>query len=235
MNMAYKINTLNKGLILHLPLDQTHKQGTNYSDLSASGYAGTPVNAPTATTDRFGRENRALAFDGLTQYVDLSAHIAGFSSLAAGTICGWFKVAASGGRMLLNFSDDTASQRLSIFQSSALGTFRFSASGTIATIENAYSLNEWVFFCLTQAGAGIGYTFRVGDKTTSGAISHWFASVVGPTVFNLCQYSLSGVGSIFWNGSLADLRIYNRALSQAEVQAIYRLGGTGTGNLFLRG
>lgn len=66
-----KFNSLNKGLIGHWPLDQLHKVGSLYADISAQGNHGTPVATPTATTDRMGAANKALAFNGTTQYVDI--------------------------------------------------------------------------------------------------------------------------------------------------------------------
>jgi hypothetical protein len=61
----------------------------NAHDSSGQGNNGTIVGA-TATTDRFGTANMALAFDGINQYVSLGAAASPLKFQGQFTIAGWF-------------------------------------------------------------------------------------------------------------------------------------------------
>jgi len=61
-----KLSSLQKGLVLHLPLDQESYNPTTkrVTDKSAYGNHGTSANASSFTIDRMGQSDRAMVFDG---------------------------------------------------------------------------------------------------------------------------------------------------------------------------
>ncbi|MCL5011811.1 MAG: LamG domain-containing protein [Patescibacteria group bacterium] len=78
------------------------------------------------------------------------------------------------------------------------------------------SLNTWSFYVVTYDGT-TAKMYRNGslENTTTGT----FVTPSGPTYIN------NGVGGVYWaNTALSGIRVYSRAISSQEVQALYLQG-----------
>ncbi len=95
--------------------------------------------------------------------------------------------------------------------------------------------NGWNHLALTLADGGVGSgtlsIFFNGVFTNSAVLQRVNPGDASPRVGVLGNGWNAGSGYLTapWKGSMADLRFYNRALSAAEIQAIYAAGSAGKG------
>ena len=74
-------NSLNNGLVAWYPFDG------NASDMSGNGNHGT-VNGATLSTDRHGHADKAYSFDGMNDYIGITAN-SSLNIVAAGSLSFW--------------------------------------------------------------------------------------------------------------------------------------------------
>jgi hypothetical protein len=193
--------------------------GTTVNDASGHGITGN-INGATWTTG--GRYGNALSFNGSSSYVDLGnptlLQITGSMTWSA-----WVKAAANpsdDGEIVaksnnnsgwqLKTSPDTGPQTFGVAVGKANNTFTQRYSTTVR------SLNVWYHVAGVYNAAARTLDIYVNgvldDGTLSGAIP---AKQVNATVnVNIGRRSTGH----YFNGIIDEVRIYNRALSQAEIQ-----------------
>jgi len=204
---------------------------TTVVDSSGNGNNGTAqANTNTkSTTDAI--HNRALTFNGTTDYVDLGT---GINSLITNqiTVTAWVKVTASDDISIVvagQYSDITEKDFALFPYQSAGGQVYFDVgNGTVsgrATSNAGYALGNWFLIVGTYDGSNV----RI-----------YYNGVIGATVGTLTgNISFSGdsikigkqSGGSFFNGSIDDVRIYNRALTASDVAALYQAGSHRTGDV----
>src|SRR5262249_33813075 len=194
--------------------------GTTVNDASGHGITGT-VHGTTWTTG--GRYGNALSFNGSSSYVDLG-NPALLQITGSMTWSAWVKAGA-------NPADDgqivTKSNNVSGWQLKTSNDTGPQTFGTaVARANNAYAqrysrtvrtLNVWYHvagvYNATAQTLDIYVNGVLDNGTLSGTIP---AQQVIPSVnVNIGRRS----GGFYFNGIIDDVRIYNRALSQAEIQA----------------
>lgn len=108
-----------------------------------------------------------------------------------------------------------------------MGNARFLV-GTTTTVTactgTAVTANVWTHICATYDGANM-LVYQDGVQTGSAARSGTITSSTGAFSFG-ADYN-GTTASEFFVGSMEDLRIYNRALSQPEIETIITCRGTG--------
>jgi hypothetical protein len=186
--------------------------GTTLIDRSGRGHAGT-LSGPTWTSA--GRFGGALSFDGVNDRVNISD--ANALDLTTGmTLEAWVRPSTvSSWRAVLvkNFGNGLS---YGLFGSDAASL----SSGYIRTTSDLgvantapLALNVWTHLALTYDGATL--TLYVGGaQVASRAVSGSIAVSTGTLTLGG-----SGLSIGFFQGLIDDVRIYNRALSQAEIQA----------------
>ena len=194
----------------------------NANDASGNGNNGT-VNGATLTADRFGQANSAYSFDGINDFIQISnssslQNISNISAFAWVNIKNWY----NGYFPILHKSNQGLHGRYAI----SLNTG--GAIAHLATKENGLGYNQWSLNTWFQVGYSIDATttkfYLNGQEiasTPSGVFPNSFSDVL-PLIFGadfpgLVEYS---------NGSIDDIVIYNRILSNAEVGQLYNLGLT---------
>lgn len=221
---------INKGLVGYWPLQASTIKGGLALDLSGDGNHGTIVGSPPLVP---GIGGQALSFNGISQYVSIPD--AASLRPASMSICAWFQVSASVSfapiisRALngppwtnpyLSFLirvDGTSSIEFDVGNGSA-----FSGNSTAVSL----SINKPYFVCMTYDGANnVDFIngLQVSSQTNiTGSIGYTsgFATLIGADV---------GIGSPpgpseFFNGLISGVRIYNRALSVAEVYQLWASG-----------
>lgn len=212
---------LSTGLVAYYPFNG------NANDASGNGNNGVVQNS-ILTADRLGVLNSAYRFNGTNAQITVSDNLAlrgltssytltlwaNFSSLPNRDMCFLAKSFGAGGHNKWLFWRHV---------NSPLGVgLHLNASASYCT---NYPLvaNRW--YMLTFVSSGTTYRIAVNDD-------------VGPALAgSLTLPNTSGValsiggpepsGDQWFNGLLDDVRIYNRALSSAEVQELYAMGGGG--------
>ncbi len=168
-----------------------------------------------ATTTTAGKLGQALTFDGVD---DLATTTSDFLGTNAVSITAWMKMSTLGGgaagRILGN--------NQTIFRLSAPNTLTFSSDGG-ATIANsasaAFATSTWVFVAVTRTSSGTANLY------VNGALSGTANQSSGtPANGGYVVMGASPTGGNPFNGSLDDVRVYNRALAAGDITQLYRAG-----------
>lgn len=216
------------GLIGYWTFDEG--SGTTAADSSGSGYNATLVNGMSWVAGKLGQ---AISANGTNQYVSFPA--IDLSTTSAATVAMWVNrtYSTAGGHVLLedttNFNNSTSGF--------GVGPDDDTCRGVMVALRgnNGYAAN-----CYAQPTSGVWHHLvAVYDKTQSGSneSSFYIDGVLQRATRNylttnntntlgkspLYLFSRAGT-SMFCSGMVDDLRIYNRALTAAEVQQIYAAG-----------
>jgi len=186
-------------------------RGTTAYDRSGQGNNGTLTNGPAPISGKMGQ---ALRFDGVDDYVGVSsAHVIKTISL-------WVNPKSSGGALYTsggyNFVSITGSNELYIQCNGCAGppnTYNF---GQVIT------LNEWQHIGLSftlGGGNAIVKAYRNGVSIGSTTLLDGYSAESG--LGEIGGYN--GASNII-DGSIDEVRVYNRVLTDSEIQQLYSLG-----------
>jgi len=208
---------LSVGLVAHWPMDAG--SGPIADDVTDNGYDGTLLD-PVWTTSTGDGSPAALAFDGLDDYVDVGPIDVPGQALS---IAGWVNVDdfSTRDQRILSKALGTAEQdhlwMISTVRSSGNRLrARLKVAGSTQTIiaSGTISSDQWVHFALTYNGADIRLYqdgMEVGSASQTGDLD------VDPSISLALGNQTVGAGEKALAGLLDDVRIYERALSSAEV------------------
>jgi hypothetical protein len=218
-------NKLTTGLVGHWKLDEG--TGTSAAD-SAGSNTGTLVNTPTWDTNvpsvRF-TNPYCLTFNGSDEYVTVPHNSNYNFSGGRFTIAGWLKRSSITNRIEYlvskrNESTDTAFWNTYIDSSNKISIFIQSSVGNNISVLSTGTITDtnWHHFAFAYNGLGTGTVYldasSAGTQTSAGTLSgNSFDNSTG-IYFG---WALNGVSTRKTTGSLDDVRIYNRALTQAEI------------------
>ena len=206
-------STLADGLVAYYPFDG------NANDESGNGNHGIVFGALLAG-DRFGNPESAYCFDGVDDRVDVESNSHLDFGTAGFSISGWFKTnyvhTDSNGKSLL----DKYPQRGKPW------TIRLHTDGTLRFLcdESVYSnvpVNDdlWHHFVALRSESTI--KLFIDGELQGTASSTSSATNLRPLCFGCVHWPSGGI-SRFFKGTLDDVRIYNRALSDVEIQSLHR-------------
>jgi len=199
----------------------------NVRDVSGQGNHGNLV-GQAATTTAIGKLGQALTFDGTNDYVTMGDVLdPGTGDLSA---FAWIKTTGTVG-VVVNKRDGAVATNAGYalhMTTNTLG-FRFGdgSAARIGVNSTAPVINDgqWhhVGVTFTRTGNGQLYVDGVPAPGGSGAISAQQGNV--NNAIALSVGSETNVADTFFTGPIDDVRVYNRALSAAEVANLYRVGG----------
>src|SRR3989344_4780579 len=248
--LASKINVptnflvLNTGLVGWWTFDGKDTPWTSATaattlDKSGNGNTGTLTNMAQATSPTIGKIGQGLKFDGVDDIIEVTQSSSINDPLAL-TVSVWAKQStlktngyyiskadnSSGGHGWSFGSGNVANSSLSFvvhgFTTTDLSSI--SASGVITT-------NSWNHYVVTWDGSNTAANVRMykngvevsyATQTNGGS-----ATPQSDSARNIKFARESGTGSTFFNVNMDDVRVYNRALSQAEIIELYALGSGG--------
>jgi hypothetical protein len=220
---------LDQGLVGYWSFEGKTVSGTRVFDASGTGNYGTMTNGPTLVNGKLGQ---ALQFDSISQYVDAgsAASLDLDSSFSVGF---WYKsrtfslnaqiVSKTNSSSLWNFQfyeqlgPGTPSVRFAIYDGNQV---------PLVDAQNTLSDNTWHHIVgIRDVATDKLYLYVDGvlngsatDTTTGSLPSAGDSLRFGQAV------DLGGPKSFI--GNLDDVRIYNRALSAAEIKRLYKIGAT---------
>lgn len=193
----------------------------NASDASGAGNTGT-VSGPVLTTGENNVTNGAYAFNGSTDYIEFPTQIP--SSTGSFTVSMWLKGVATAGDGyaygIIRSNVNTIGGSVYWLGIRDTGKYSTAVNGnfTQGSTTVTASGSTWVHLAITYDGSkqttyingaqAATYTFGAITNTASGT-----RTLVG---------SYAGYRAL--QGSVDDIRIYNRALSATEMQNIYTAG-----------
>ena len=196
--------------------------GTNAVDemgVNAGTYVGTPTLAATGALT--GDLNTAITCNGSSQYLTVAAN-ASLNLTTAFTVLGWIKGPANPGAIFEKTVGGSVNTQFALFMVS--GQLIARAVKSAALYDNsvaAPSINVWHQVGATYDGANthlfidgaaVGSPVAVASPLDGGSGGSFLATLAG------ANYRL--------NGSLDEVAVWNRALTAAEIAALYTAGTT---------
>ena len=194
----------------------------NANDASGNGNNGT-VNGATLTTDRFGSASSAYSFNGSSS-IDIGVN--GFSTgNNQATLSGWVYITTNpaGVSYIVGYGNPNVNGSVfatGVYGSGGLfGTFSGSVYDAISNIN--CPLNSWNLVTTVKESNGTIKIYLNGNliftQTVATPLLNNVSGRIGRAVWNSSEY---------WNGKIDDVAIWNRALTAAEVLALYNNGQT---------
>ena len=188
--------------------------GTTWTDLSGSGFNGTLTSGPTFSS----ADGGSIVFDGTDDYV-----ITGFIDIISGnniTVEVWVNCGSSQNQYA-NILDFNHSNLGFVIQqdSTTLNTFYFAyhnGSGYEITPTITLPTNTWCQLVFVKSG-----TSTIGYLNSVNTISYTGSANIASTVLNLALGRWLGGGGREFNGKISNTKLYNRALTAAEITQNY--------------
>ncbi|MFC1792408.1 LamG domain-containing protein [Planctomycetota bacterium] len=184
---------------------------------SAGGIDGTLMNSPEFTTDAI-VGGHALALDGAaSQYVDFGNPPELPSGTSPRSLCGWGRTytTASGYRWMAAYGSPSTGQAMFI---GMLGNTLVGGGygGDDVSVAGLWEVGVWRHICLTYDG-NVARIYADGAEVTSAA-KNWNVVLsrahIGRQVNDAAE---------FWDGLIDDVRIYDYALTPAEIKKLAAL------------
>jgi len=207
-------------LVLDMDLTEAnYDSGTKtFTDDSGEGNDGVSVNAATFTTDKYGMSTGAMSFDGSTEDYISVPNSASLNLTTQATWSFWAKPFSSQSWNDFRIFSKTSSFDIGGINSGGTG-LRFVINGNYANTfvtNGAFESNTWKYYTITfdngTAKLYVNGTYLNQDTMPSNTVnSNTNSLIIG---------SYSG-GIRTFNGSISQIKIYNRSLSATEVMALY--------------
>lgn len=236
--LSLSASALSQNLVAYYPFNGNNNDESGNSINPT--YTGTGV---TLTTDRFGNANKAYYFDGTPgpnysitgSYMRMPAN-----ALPAGnrTISLWFYTNDVSNRPgLLGYGGNGSCGTTLLMGINLLGAGQFHVQGHCGNNTAAYAytsapINNWYHWVLTIDGSTqkiyVNGVLKSTDNTFSGTTATAgvdFALGAITHTNGLSPYTDANVG--FFQGKLDDIRIYDAAMSDAQVMQLYNTESTG--------
>jgi hypothetical protein len=219
MSFANGGRIVTDGLVLSLDASDRNSYisgSTTWNDLSGNGYNGTLTNGPTFSSANGG----SIVFDGSNDYITITRMIQDDFTLSC-----WFKTTQSFGTSGAWYNGaglidgEVGGVQNDFGLSVAAGKLNFGVgnSDTFLVSSLAYNDDKWHYASATRTKAtGTIKLYVDGQEVATG--TGGVQSLTTPTNIR--------IGSIqtninFFNGNIANVKIYNRALSASEVLQNY--------------
>ena len=199
----------------------------NANDESGNGNNGT-VNGATLTTDRNGKANSAYDFDGTNNFIDVKHSISLIFSNSQSISIWIYQTNSNDGYFLNKGCESTNLQNVSFRMYNTNGDLN-----TTITVDNwtpyrgltsfERSLkSKWYNYIYTYDGNKINL-YEDGVLVSSSMQNGYIYNSIGEKLTFGCRQMEENncINSAFFKGQLDDIAIYNRALTQEEITALF--------------
>jgi len=172
--------------------------------------------ANNTNTDKNGKWGSALNFDGVNDYVsvpDRPEWDFGYNNFS---ISFWFKKYGSNRQHALSIGSTSNNNIMFDFDDGTYGVWAYwmgSGSPCVRTT-NRYNDGKWHHIALSRGG-NLFTLYLDGRNTTTATVSSNI-QISGPAVVGMQN------SNYWWNGSIDEIRIWNRTLAPADVEMHYR-------------
>jgi len=203
----------------------------NANDISGNGNNGT-VNGATLTIDRFGNPNNAYSFNGTTNFIQMLN--GGITGNSPRTISFWAKSSYTGEMVPFDYGDANGNGGTFQIQfNNGCAGIGLDASNGVITRGNSSLLdNSWHHYAVvldTSVGDQINQVLFYADGSLLSTIS--CGALNQSAVINTINTNPIRIGKVadngnvrYFNGSLDDFILYDRALDYAEIQTLFTNG-----------
>jgi len=200
------------GLVGYWKLDEG--SGTSAADSSGSGYVGTLTNGPVWTTS--GMIGDAVTFDGVDDYIQTGSDLIDQNTV---TMCSWINPVSTASTPHILASNATR------FFIANPPVWAVTSDGwtTVAKSTASALTGVWQHVCAVRKSDGKATLYVNG--VISGAADQDSGTPISGTNMRIGSNPVAGF--YYFNGSIDDVRIYNRALSPADVLTLYNTTAPG--------
>jgi len=193
----------------------------NAYDTSGSGANGTLSNSPSLTTDRKGNSSAAYSFAS-SQQISVASSAVKFANHHPFSISVWFNADASatGGAIVAMPGSFTNEFSYGIVLATPGGVLEVQANIATCNVVNnsnvatSVSAGNWHHAVMIYDGTGIALYLN-------GRFIGSTPQTITPTLLATSDLSIAGISGSSFIGKLDSVRIFNRALSAAEVAELY--------------
>jgi len=217
------------GLVLDLDAGNTASysgSGTTWTDLSSYGNTGTLTNGPTYSSANGG----SIVFDGVNDYVENTSPNLGISGDASVTLSCWFYFTgtSSAGSYWSLLSYGNGPSALDTFALAIYDVYRlafaFNGGNQAISNQNVITTNTWYNIVGTKTPGAINTTTNLylNGSQISIASAPTGTPNVTSRVMRVGRWTNDGVGNeYYFTGRVANVQIYNRALTATEISQNY--------------
>jgi hypothetical protein len=226
MGIAYNPRTITDGLVLCLDAANTKSYpttGTTWTDLSGSGNTGTLTNGPTYSSANGG----SISFDGTNDYVTIPDSPSWDVNNGGYSICFWMYPKtipvtsqrliaswASGGYATTPWMLSFGTDRRIHYDAGNGGGWGLGLSSSVSSV--FLVLNTWNYINVIINPTTTSLYVNLQNVNSKSSI----ASIPGQLV-TIGRWGWDSLSSSYFNGNIAQVSIYNRALTAAEIQQNY--------------
>jgi hypothetical protein len=217
-NASHGPKVVTDGLVLCLDAGNSKSypgSGTTWTDLSGNGNNGTLTNGPTYSSSNGG----SLVFDGTDDFIDFTSDSNLFPTSGL-TISSWFKTTVAD-RWVVNRTSSPSG----IYPSDGYyligeiaGTMLFGVNAIGVSTPSVITTGTWINMVGTWTPSTSILLYQNGIQVASNTTSIP-ASIINPSV--VIEIGRRPGGPDYWDGNLAQVSIYNRALTASEVSQNY--------------
>ncbi|HOO70675.1 MAG TPA: Ig-like domain-containing protein [Spirochaetota bacterium] len=187
----------------------------NANDESGNGLNGT-VNGAILTSDRDSNSNSAYDFDGSNDYIYIGnpSELTGMSALTVSVWVYTHSAPSPNSSIIVKGDGTNTSYGFGLADTSGTISFNCNYSGSITS--TTIDFNTWVHLLLVWNGSTAQMYYNnsiIGSMSCSGTIS-------GSEVLSIGRCG-SWTSWAYFDGIIDDVRIYDRALTADEIEALY--------------
>jgi len=209
MNLYQLPTSLKTGLVAYYPFNG------NANDISGNNNNGV-ITSVTSSADRFGTANNAYQFSGGNIAVPMTAELA---MVGDRTFSCWFKANGNqtGGRI---YENTYLNSGIGLYNGNKLDAWHCS-NGQSRNVTNLTfgTLNDWHHLVyVADATNSLGKVYI--DGALSGTMSATTSSCPSVWLGAYMRFGLGASGEVF-NGSIDDIGIWNRTLTETEIRQLY--------------
>ncbi len=221
-----KLSSLQKGLVGHWTMSQDSLKGSLLADKTPYENDGTIYGA-TFTTDRKGKANSAMSFDGVSNHISLLNSLGLTRNISKLTLSCWTNIpliSLSSTAVFISFGrggGGGARSQLLIRNGKYVIAGRRLDSDTYTEVNGGITSVGWhlVTGMFDYANKSV-FLYLDGVKIAENT-DFLTAGNTSDTDSTGAKIGTQYDATFPFNGSIDDVRIYNRALSQAEITTLY--------------
>jgi hypothetical protein len=206
---------LDSGLVAYWPFNG------NADDESGNGHGGTLQGGVTLSDDRFGNPESAYAFNGIDGRIDYGLLWGGGNAPSSLTMAAWFNYAQTGNEGKIIYHGWSGE-----FQLLAIGNTAAAAVHLNSGWYNTHvmiSPDTWYFLVATWEQGGQLLLYLDGQPMdTTGVPNQPMGQQ--PTTYYPSIGSYNQSAGAFFTGMIDDIRVYNRVLTQEEIDSLNNEG-----------
>lgn len=206
---------LDSGLVAYWPFNG------NADDESGNGHGGTLQGGVTLSDDRFGNPESAYTFNGIDGRIDYGLLWGGGSAPSSLTMAAWFNYAQTGDEGKIIYHGWTGEFQLLAIGNTAAAAVHLS-SGWYNTHVMIAS-DTWYFLVATWEQGGQLLLYLDGQPMDTTGVPNKPLDQQ-PTTYYPSIGSYNQSAGAFFTGMIDDIRVYNRVLTQEEIDSLNNEG-----------